>query len=113
MLATRIHRIAVAGRLRVSERRAVYLVHAAGHGTTLILIAMPEHERDPELSPLAREGVIAAITTDTPASAAPASSGLVNAAVTLRAMLPLADDLSRPERTLMQEWLDRIAGSGP
>lgn len=110
VLATRIHRIAMAGSLRVSERRAVDLVHAAGHGTTLILIARPEHERDPELSRIARDAIIAAITTDTADVAAPdPSSGLINAAVTLRAMLPHAHDLTGPECTLMQEWLDRIA----
>lgn len=110
VLATRIHRIAMAGRLGVSERRAVDLVHAAGHGTTLVLIATPAGERDPELSRIARDAIIAAITTDTTALATPSpSSGLINAAVTLRAMLPDADDLTGPERTLMHEWLDRIA----
>lgn len=110
VLVTRIHGIAMAGRLRVSERRAAHLVHAAGHGTTLTLIAMPDHERDHELSPMARDAIIAAITTDAPASATPErSSSLINAAVTLRAVLSDTEDLTGPERTLLQEWLDRIA----
>jgi AcrR family transcriptional regulator len=108
ILGTRIHRIAAAGRLCVSERRAAQLVHAAGHGTTLILIATPEHERDPELSPIAREAVISAITSDRSASMTRATSSLVGAAVTLRAMLPDVKDLTEPERGLMNEWLDRI-----
>ncbi|WP_089324392.1 TetR/AcrR family transcriptional regulator [Actinomadura meyerae] len=106
ILAARVRRIAAAGRLRVAEDRAVRLVHAAGSGTTIALIAMPEGERDMELSVLAREAVIAAITTDAPA---PAEAGPVAAAVALRAALPRAGALSEGERGLMREWLDRIA----
>jgi hypothetical protein len=106
ILARHIRRIAEAGRLRVPEDRAAALVHAAGCGTTLTLIATPEDRRDPRLSPTAREAVIAAITTDAPAAAVP---GPVAAAVTLRAVLPQTDALTAPERGLMQEWLDRIA----
>jgi len=82
VLAGHIRRIAEAGRLRVSEERAAQLVHAAGCGTTLTLIARPENGRDPALSEMAREAVIAAITTDAPA---PAPPGPVSAAVALRA----------------------------
>ncbi len=108
ILAEKIHRIAEAGRLRISEQRAAQLVHAAGCGATLTLIATPEDQRDPVLSDLAREAVIAAITTDTPA---PATSGPVSAAVALRALLPQASALSPHERGLLREWLDRIATS--
>jgi AcrR family transcriptional regulator len=108
ILARHIRRVAEAGRLRVPEERAAALVHAAGCGTTLTLIATPEDHRDPQLSPTAREAVIAAITTDAPAAAVP---GPVAAAVTLRAVLPQTDALTAPERGLMQEWLDRIAAS--
>jgi hypothetical protein len=106
VLTKHIRRIAEAGRLRVPEDRAATLVHAAGCGTTLTLIATPEDRRAPELSPTAREAIIAAITTDAPAAAAP---GPAAAAVTLRAVLPQTDALTAPERGLMQEWLDRIA----
>ncbi|MFF4559157.1 TetR/AcrR family transcriptional regulator [Streptomyces sp. NPDC001422] len=108
VLAGHIRRVAEAGRLAVPEERAVALVHAAGSGTTLTLIATPEERRDPELSRTAREAVLAAITTDAPADAAPEP---VTAAVTLRAVLPRTDALTAPERGLMEEWLDRIAGS--
>src|SRR5699024_5718961 len=42
ILAGLIHRIAKAGRLRISEARAVQLVNATGRGTTFAFIAMPE-----------------------------------------------------------------------
>jgi len=105
ILAAHIHRIAEAGRLRVPEPRATNLVHAAGGGTTLTLIAMPEHRRDMGLSDLARDAVIAAITTDAPVAPQP---GPVGAAVALRALLPQTTTLSASERTLLGEWLDRI-----
>ncbi len=41
VLALNIHRIAEAGRLPVNEDYAAHVVHAAGCGTTLTLIAMP------------------------------------------------------------------------
>jgi hypothetical protein len=91
-----MRRIAEAGRLRIPEDRAATLVHAAGCGTTLALIATPEDHRDPQLSATAREAVIAAITTDTPATAAP---GPVAAAVALRAALPQTDAPSIPHGT--------------
>jgi AcrR family transcriptional regulator len=100
-----IRRIAVAGRLRVSEQLAVQLVHAAGRGTTLALIALPPDRRDPALLAIAREAVIAAISTDAPATASP---GPVSAAIALRAVLPHVTALGTSERALMREWLDRI-----
>lgn len=106
VLAAHIHRIAEAGRLRVSEQRAAQLVHAAGCGTTLTLIAMPHDRRDPELSPMAREAVIAAITTDAPTRPSP---GPVAPAVALRAALAQVSALTSAEQALMREWLDRIA----
>ncbi|MEU6388343.1 TetR/AcrR family transcriptional regulator [Streptomyces sp. NPDC046939] len=106
VLATHIRRIAEAGRLRVTEERAAQLVHAAGSGATLALLAQPAEQRDREVSALAREAVIAAITTDAPAAQAPGAAG---AAVALRAALPETTALTEAERTLLREWLDRIA----
>ncbi|KIF66735.1 TetR family transcriptional regulator [Streptomyces sp. AcH 505] len=108
LLAGYIHRVAEAGRLRVAEERAVQLIHAAGGGTALMLIALPEDRRDPVLSDLAREAVIAAVTTDAPG---PATPGPVGAAVALRAVLPQTSALTERERGLLGEWLDRIAGA--
>lgn len=106
-----IHRIAAAGRLRLTEQRAALLVHSAGRGLTLTLIALPEEERDPALSVLARESVIAAITTDPPREQAE-SGGPVAAAVALRAALPQLAVLTAAERGLLADWLDRIATAG-
>jgi AcrR family transcriptional regulator len=106
VLAAQVHRIAEAGRLRVSEERAAHLIHAAGSGTTLALIAIPPAQRDMELSVIARESIIAAVTTGKP----PADPGttLVSTAVALRAALPGASALTSRERALLSEWLDRI-----
>ncbi|MDN3352425.1 TetR/AcrR family transcriptional regulator [Actinomadura sp. DC4] len=104
-LGALVHRIAEAGRLRVGEERASHLIQATGRGTTVTLISLPEDRRDLELSTLAREAVIAAITTDTPPVTPPEP---VTAAVALRAVLPKSAALSGRERSLMEEWLDRI-----
>jgi AcrR family transcriptional regulator len=110
VLARHVRRIAEAGRLRVGEERAAQLIHAAGSGTTLTLIALPPDRRDLGLSELAREAVIAAITTDAPAHVAP---GPVGAAAALRAVLPQTDALTGPERVLLREWLDRVTRHAP
>ena len=110
VLAQHVRRIAEAGRLRVGEERAAQLIHAAGSGTTLTLLALPPERRDPALSELAREAVIAAITSDAPAHVAP---GPVGAAAALRAVLPQTDALTGPERALLHEWLDRVTQHTP
>ncbi|MFG2212242.1 TetR/AcrR family transcriptional regulator [Streptomyces sp. NPDC048638] len=106
VLGASIHRIAEAGRLRIDEARAAQLVHAAGSGTTLALISTPQDRRDPSVSRLAREAVIAAITTDAPTPATPGPAG---AAVALRALLPQTTALTPGELGLLTELLDRIA----
>jgi AcrR family transcriptional regulator len=113
VLAAKIHRVAEAGRLRISETLASSLLQAAGRGTTLTLIASEGSNRDMTLSAIAREAVLAAIITDQPAAHDP---GPVGAAVALRAVLPQATTLTTHERALMADWLDRIATkpvSGP
>jgi AcrR family transcriptional regulator len=109
VLGKHIRRIAEAGRLRVPEERAVGLVRAVGEGTTLSLLATPEHARDPRLAESAREAVIAAITTDAPALPDP---GPVPAAAALRAALPDVEALSPAELGVLREWLDRITSAG-
>lgn len=105
LLAKRIRRVAEAGRLRVSEERAAQVVHAAGCGTTLTLIAEPPDRRDLAVSTLTREAVLASIITDAPVT----SPGPGPAAVALRAVLPSTSALTVHERALLTEWLDRIA----
>lgn len=108
ILGAHIHRIAEAGRHRVDEERATRLVHAVGGGTTLALIATPEDRRDLSVSRLAREAVIAAITTDAPSAAAPGPAG---AAIALQALLPETTVLTAGEQLLLGELPARIAGT--
>jgi AcrR family transcriptional regulator len=98
-------RIAGAGRLAVSEEQALELFGAAGQGATLMLLGRPGPQRDLTLSRMAREAVIAAITTDAPVS----EPGVDAVAVTLRSLLPEVSVLSAPEKALLADWLDRIA----
>lgn len=109
VLAAHVRRIAEAGRLRIDETRATHLIHAVGGGITLALIATPEDRRDMSVSHLAREAVIAAITTDATATTAPGPAG---AAAALRAFLPQVDVLTDGERGLLAELLDRISTAG-
>lgn len=107
ILAGQVRRIAEAGRLRVTEERAAHLIHSAGAGLTFELIGLPPEQRDPALSTLARESVIAAVTTDAPAGGPDTVTG---AAIALRAALPQLEALTGAERVLLDEWLGRIAG---
>ncbi len=106
ILAARVHRVATTGRLRVSERRAVDLIAAAGIGTVLRILTTPTDERDPELAPAVYDNVLQAILNDAVAPA-PANSQQVVAAITLRASLDSLDMLSTAEQQLLGEWLDR------
>lgn len=104
VLATRVHRIAAAGRLRVSEQRAGDLIQAAGTGAIFALLSMPPEQRDPGLATAMYDAVLSQILTDAPA---PAPAGPLATAVTLRALAPQLDPLSAAERLLLTEWLDR------
>lgn len=106
VLRNRVLQVARAGRLHVSEQRAVQLIHAAGTGVVFALIDQAEHLRDPGLADLAWDAVCAVILTD-PDAAAP--SGPVAAAVTLRAALPELAMFTPSESGLLEEWLDRVA----
>ncbi|CAN5685055.1 TetR/AcrR family transcriptional regulator [soil metagenome] len=105
VLHQHIHDIAAAGLLSISEERAAQLVHAAGSGTTLALLAQPESQRDMAASTLAREAVIAAITTDKKARE---TSDVTVAAIALRANLTETSALTTTESALMRDWLDRV-----
>jgi AcrR family transcriptional regulator len=110
VLQERVRRVARAGRLQVSEKRAVELIHAAGTGVVFALINQPQDDGDESLADLAWESVCRTILVDPPA----ASSTLpVAAAVTLLASVPDLPAFSRGERELLTEWLARIAEAGP
>ena len=106
ILREHIRHIAIAGRLRVSEERAADLVHASGCGTVLTLLSMPEESRDMAMAEIARDAIITAITTGSPVLKNPGPAAL---AIALRAVLPDAVSLSNGERTLLAEWLERLA----
>ncbi|MCX7521273.1 helix-turn-helix domain containing protein [Microbacterium sp. STN6] len=106
ILRERVHRVALAGRLAVTERRAVDMIHAAGTGVVLALLAMPIERRDSALADSIYAAIKRAVLTDV--DDAP-SAGISAAAIALRAGLSETSVLSEAERVLMAEWLDRIA----
>jgi len=108
VLQARVHRVAEAGLLRVSERRAVELIDAAGTGVVFTLIDQTVDERDDALADTAWEAVRAAILAAENTSGVP---GPATAAVTLRAALPGLEALTPAERALLGDWLDRITES--
>ena len=106
ILAGRVHRVARAGRLRVTEEQAVDLIHACGTGAVLTLIAKPPDAHD-DLATAAREAVMAAIL-DEPR---PAARGPAAMATGLRASLDDVPGLTPGERHLLDELLKRIANA--
>lgn len=104
ILEARLHRIAVTGRLRVSEQRAVDLIHAAGTGTVLTILSTPPEQRDPGLPDDMYGAVLRQILTDAPERT---EGGAMATAVACRAIAPRLDMLSDAERQLLAEWLDR------
>ncbi len=108
-----VRRVAEAGRLRIAVGRATCMIHAAGVGVVLTLIATEDANRDLAVSPLTREAILAAVTTDTPppdgATTGAGSQRAAAYAVALKAVLPEASDALTPaERGLLAEWLDRL-----
>jgi AcrR family transcriptional regulator len=108
VLRARVHRVATTGRLRVPEDRAVDLIHAAGTGAVLTLLAMPRQTRDLALADAMYDAVMQAILTDPPALADATTTA---AAVAFRTLVPQLPTLTEAERTLLTEWLDRAATS--
>ncbi|MBB4911020.1 TetR/AcrR family transcriptional regulator [Actinophytocola algeriensis] len=104
VLRGRVRRVAEAGRLRVTERRAVELIHAAGTGAVLTLLSAPPEARDPGLADAMYEAVARSILTAAPALPA---GGPAEVAVAIRAVAPTLPMLTPAERALLSEWLDR------
>jgi AcrR family transcriptional regulator len=104
VLESRVHRIAVTGRLRVSEQRAVDLIQAAGIGAIQTLLSAPPEQRDPGLADAMLEAVLRQILTEPPGRA---EDGPMATAVAFRAIAPQLDMLRPAERQLLVEWLDR------
>ena len=104
VLRTRVHRVAMTGRLSVSEQRAVDLIQAAGIGTIQTLLATPPAQRDAGLSRAMFQAVLGQILTDPPAHA---DGGPKATTVAFRALAPQLTMLNEPERRLLTDWLDR------
>ncbi len=106
-----VQRVAEAGRLRISVESAADLIHATGIGVVLSLIAVEEEDRNLALSVMAREAVLAAVTTGTPPESSEQAdhSRASRHAIALKAVLPgTSDVLTSSENALLSDWLDRL-----
>ena len=99
-----MRRVAAIGRLRVTERRAVELIHAAGTGAVLTLLSMPPQDRDLDLADAMYDAVTRSILTDVLALA---EDNVTAAAVTFRTVVPRLARLTDAKRALLTQWLDR------
>jgi AcrR family transcriptional regulator len=108
VLQARVHRLATTGRLRVSEQRAVSLIHAAGVGVIQALLETPPDQRDVGLADTLFDAVLRQILIDPVEAADP---GPVAAAIALRAVTAELEMFSAAERLLLGEWLDRLIQS--
>lgn len=106
VLRERVRRIARAGRLQMQLEQAVALIHAAGVGIVVTLLATPDTDRDPHLPGVAREAVLSAVIADVPVQP---DGSIASLAIGLRAHLDEADVLTPGERLLLAELLDRLA----
>lgn len=115
VLAARIRAVAAVGRLRVSERLARDMIHAAATGVVMTLLGEPADRRHPALAAATFDAVIAAITVDGPgvASADDATPDPVPAANALRASASTLTALTSGERHVLDEWLTRIVEQAP
>jgi len=110
-----VHRVAAEGRLRVTERQAVEMIHNTGRGVTLGLIGTPPSERDRAVSDQVREAILAAVTTPSAGAGSATEADPASAArhaIALNAALPASGaDLTPAEQAMLREWLGRIATS--
>lgn len=80
-----MRRVAVVGRLKVSERRAVELFQVDGVGLITTVLATPPEEHDSRLADAVLNGVLSQIFTDAPVAA---DGGVLPTAIAFRAMAP-------------------------
>jgi AcrR family transcriptional regulator len=115
-----VERVARAGRLRTGVEPAAAMIHSAGMGVTLTLIAAQADGRLSHyegLSENVREAVLDSVLAPAPAPddhvVARPGTGSHSAAVHAVALKSLMRDgvrsLTSGERTLLGEWLDRVA----
>ena len=104
ILEARVHRVALTGRLRTSEERAVDLIRAAGSGAVRAILATPPGQRDASLADDLFDAIVRHIVVDGPE---PPQRDALPVAVAFRALAPQLAMLSVAERQLLDEWLDR------
>ncbi|CAL9495693.1 TetR/AcrR family transcriptional regulator [Streptomyces sp. Tu 3180] len=111
-----VERVAEAGRLRTGVEAAAAMIHSAGMGVTLTLIAAQADGRLADydgLSESVREAVLGSVLAPADGTGAPQGAGTRHAAVHAVALKSLMRDgvrsLTSGERALLGEWLDRIA----
>jgi len=104
VLRARVRQVAAAGLLRVEERRAVDMIHAAGTGAILALLAEPAAERDLDLPDALLDAVLARILAARPAAD---DTSVRTVAVTFATVLGDLPALTEAERALMAEWVAR------
>ena len=105
VLQARIHGLATAGLLHVSERRALDMIHAAGTGAVQALLETPPEKRDLGLADALLDAVLTRITR--PRSAKNETDSTTSTTVTFATVVPQLPGLSTAERSLMLEWLER------
>jgi AcrR family transcriptional regulator len=114
-----VESVARSGRLRRDVESAAAMIHSAGVGVTLTLIAAQAAGQLPRYEGLAdgvRDAVLAAVLTEPRPEGAPSGDPgdpVVRAAAHAIALKALLADGAHPlttaERALLAEWLDRIA----
>lgn len=115
LLAERVQRVALAGRLRVGEDEAVELIHAAGTGAILAILARPEGQRDRRLAETLLEATLGQILAPPQSTRESAAEDEVSRsiahAVALRVRAAKFQALTASEQALLAEWLERIINS--
>ena len=113
LLTEVIGRLGDQGRLRMSVERATAYFRSCGAGFILIQIGTQPDQRDPELSSIIFDDMMAAISTE-PTRKRSATPELAGRAVALQEALRDKKDLplTSAERHLLTEWLKRLADSG-
>ena len=101
-----IGRIAKAGKLIVSEKRAAEMVYAASSGAVLYLLNLPEKERDINLAKDICEAIISSITNETGTKTFKTVS---SSAIALNASLGEVETLTAGEKLLLKELLQKIS----
>lgn len=105
VLTTRVHRVALAGLLRVPEQQAVELISSLGTGIVLTITSSPAAQRSYDLVQAGWETVRNTILVTDPG---PVATDARSATVAVRAAAPQLTALSETERALLREWLDRV-----